>query len=134
MISPRIIPVHGIEAAWPGISGWVGIALGRDKSYAVDDVKAACLSGRLTLWVIYNDDSPTGFLTTVINECPRGRTCYAPWLGGKDLGEWVAPAFEHLKKHLKALGVMSYSWVGRKAWQKLIKVDSEQVFYFVSLT
>lgn len=134
MIYPRIIPPDDVKIIWDEIAAWVENALGIDKSYTVNDVKTACMRGELTLWVIYEDEIATGFLTTVINDCPQGRTCYAPWLGGENLSGWVAPAFGHLKQYLKGKGVMSYSWIGRKAWQKLIKVDSEQVFYFVNLT
>lgn len=130
----RIIQPLDVDGIWASIEAWVKSSLGNDKSYNSDDIKSACTGGNITLWVVYLNGLPSGFLTTTINENPRGRTCYAPWLGGENLAEWVATAFDQLKSYLKQQNVISYSWVGRGAWKRLLKADSEQVFYTINLT
>jgi hypothetical protein len=132
VITIRIIPKHLIEENWPQIKAWVKSSLGQDKSYTPDDVKKACEES-LILILIYKELQLKGFLVLSISQAPQGRVAYAPWLGGEDLGEWVQSVFEQLKRWLKEQGCIQYSWVGRKAWQKLVRADSEQCFYSLSL-
>jgi len=126
------IPIALIDDIWDAVEPWVQSAIGNDKSYTTQDIKKQCQNGNLSLWLISTDELK-GFLTCIISQAPQGKTAYAPWLGGKDLSEWVAPAFEQFKEYLKSQGCISYSWVGRKAWQRFLKVDSEQVFYRINL-
>lgn len=126
------IAPSSIEGIWGAIEPWVLGALGNDKSYKTQDIKAECESGAMALWLIYTDELK-GFLTCTISQSPQGKTAYAPWLGGKDLGEWVNPAFAQFKEWLKAQGCISYSWIGRKAWGRFLDVDSEQNFYRINL-
>lgn len=130
----RIIPSTEVGRIWGDIEAWVKSSLGSDKSFNSDDIRAACEGGNITLWVIQNDGVLTGFLIGTINDNPRARTYYAPWLGGENLEVWVAPAFEQLKAYLRNEGISSYSWIGRPAWKRLLQADSEQVFYTINLT
>ena len=133
MVKLKLIPPEEIVNIWANIAAWVESSLGIDKSYSVDDVKKACQSGKISLWVIYLNDQSTGFLTTIINEAPQGLTCYCPWLGGESLDKWVSEGFEQLKIILKEKGCLSLSWMGRAAWKKLINVSSTQCFYLINL-
>lgn len=128
MISPA-----EVAQKWDAIRGWVESSLGIDKSYVADDVRKACESGQIQLWIINNNNKPAGFLTTAITENPQGNTCYCPWLGGENLSEWVPEGFEQLKQYLRQQNCLSLSWMGREAWQRLIKVDSRQCFYSIHL-
>lgn len=132
-IALRPILKEEVLEKWDEIAGWVASSLGIDKSYSVNDVKLACESGAIALWIIYKDLKPTGFLTTTFNQNPRGITAYAPWLGGENLADWVAEGFEQLKKYLKEQNCLSFSWMGRDAWEKLVNVDSKQRFYSINL-
>ena len=127
----KLIPKHEIDTIWPLISEWVDAAKGLGLSYSNDDIKEACKT-RWDLRLIYTDELK-GFLISQIYEAPQCRVCYAPYLGGKDLAEWVGEAFDEFKTYLKTHGVSQYSFIGRKAWQKLVKADSEQSFYLMTL-
>lgn len=122
-----------VNEVWSCIEGWVRSSLGIDKSYTAEDVKTGCIEGQFKLWVILKDGKITGFLTTIISESPQGNICYAPWLGGENLGEWTPEFFEQLKNYLREQNCVSLSWIGRLAWQKLIKVDSIQCYYLINL-
>lgn len=133
MIKLTMIPKEEIEEKWSQIRDWVISALGMDKSFSVDDVKQMCLSGRITLWLILKDEKIKGFLTTSIIKNSQIISAYAPWLGGESLDEWVVEGFSQLKDYLRSQGCIQFSWVGRKAWSKLIKIDSEQCSYLINL-
>lgn len=126
------IAPQDIGGVWKSIAPWVESALGNDKSYTVEDVKRACASGGINLWLIYRGELK-GFFTAAMIDAPQGKTCYAPWLGGKDLGEWVGPAFAEFKKVLRAQGCISFSWIGRKAWKRFLGADYEGCFYLMNL-
>lgn len=121
-----------VHAIWDAIEPWVESALGSDKSYKPQDIKAMCQAGGLGLWLITTNELK-GFFTCIINQAPQGKTAYAPWLGGKDLGEWVAPAFAQIKPWLKEQGCISFSWIGRLAWKRFLDADYEGVFYLMNL-
>lgn len=133
MVRLEIVPKDYVSKIWPQMEDWVKSALGIDRSYKVEDIQKACESGSLMLWKITKDDKLKGFLTTALIPAPQGMVCYAPWLGGEDLGEWVSEGFDQLKVWLRHQDCLSFSWIGRKAWQKLVKADSEQCFYMINL-
>lgn len=127
------IPPDKVGEIWDAIELWVQSALGKDRSYTSFDIKTACENGSLELRLIYAEDELKGFFTSVIIPAPRGKTCYAPWLGGKDLGKWVEPAFHEFKDYLRTQGVISFSWIGRLAWKRFLGADYEGVFYLMNL-
>jgi hypothetical protein len=131
MITIRNILPQALDAVWPDIETWVKNALADDKSYTSDDVKEACRK-KLDLWLIYNGKLK-GFLISSIYDAPQCKCCYAPWLGGEDLSEWVAEAFKIFGEYLKENGVEQYSFIGRKAWGRLINANSEQSAYSIIL-
>lgn len=133
MIKLTPIPGAMVGGEWGNIAEWVKSALGKDKSYLPGDIKNMCILGSLQLWIIYNGSEPTGFLTTSLNKTPQGLVCYCPWLGGENLGEWASEGFSQLKEWLHSQRCISVSWVGRKAWQKLVRADYEGVFYLINL-
>ncbi len=133
MISLQQVPKESVEQLWEGIDLWVKSAIGVDRSYTSNDIKILCAAGNLTLWKITINGELKGFLTTSLIPAPQGLTCYAPWLGGIDLGEWVKPGFEQLKQWMRSKGCISFSWIGRKAWQRLVDADYEGVFYLINL-
>lgn len=132
MIKLSILPKHLIEEYWPQLEEWVKNALGKDKSFTVQDIKSICL-GYLTLWVIHKDGALVGFLTTTIHKAPQGNVCTCPWLGGKDLTEWVQEMFEQLKNYCKSQECISLSWIGRRAWEKMLRVDYSGQYYLINL-
>lgn len=121
-----------IDHVWESIEPWVKNALGIDKSYESQDIKEICRGGKLGLWLI-TTDKLKGFFTCTINDAPHGKTAYAPWLGGEDLGEWVEPAFGLFKEWLKDQGCISFSWIGRRAWKRFLGADYEGCFYLMNL-
>lgn len=129
MIKLIKIPKQDIPDIWGSIVKWIEDAVNYPDTS--EDVRIKCLLGQITLWVIYNDIKPTGFLTTIIN--PEPCTCYAPWLGGENLDEWVIEGFDQLKEYLKTEKCLSFSWIGRAAWKRLVKVDSVQSYYLINL-
>lgn len=128
----QILP-RDVSEKWGLIEDWVKSAVGVDISFTADDAKKSCESGKVLLWIIYKNEIATGFVTVSFNRSPQGITACAPWLGGKELGEWVAEVFEQLKVWLRGKGCISFSWMGRDAWKKLLKVDSRQSFYIINL-
>lgn len=126
------INASDIDGVWNSIEAWVLNAMGNDKSHTTEDIKKLCQAGKFSLWLVYTNELK-GFLMCVLSQAPKGKTAYAPYLGGKDLAEWVAPAFDQFKIYLKTIDCISYSWIGRKAWGKFLKVDSEQSFYRMDL-
>lgn len=132
-VSLKLIAKDRIDDIWQEIEVWIASALDQDKTHTVKDIKQACQLGHISLWVIYIDTKLTGFLTTKISTTPQGNACYAPWLGGNNLHLWVPEGFERLKKILKGQGCLSLSWIGRAAWQKLIKVDYTGCYYLINL-
>lgn len=133
MVILQQVHPRDVGELWGSIELWVKSALGVDKSYTSDDIKKLCESNSLILWKITKDGKLKGFLTTSLIPAPRGLTCYSPWLGGEDLGEWVSPGFDQLKEWLRSKGCISFSWIGRKAWQRLVDTDYEGVFYLINL-
>ena len=131
MLSIKLVPKEQIEDIWPDIEEWVRGAIGVDQSYAPEDVKRLCKTNA-SLLLIYTTELK-GFLIFQIFNAPQCKVCYAPYLGGKDLADWVIPAFDEFKKYLKSEGVKQYSWIGRKVWGRFLKVDSEQSFYLVTI-
>lgn len=129
----RKVEPEEVSQLWGDIELWVKSAIGIDRAYTTEDIKSLCESCMLTLWKITKDNELKGFLTTTLIPAPQGLTCYAPWLGGIDLGEWVKPGFEQLKEWLYSEGCISFSGIGRKAWQKLVDADYEGVFYLINL-
>ena len=132
MIEIKHIPPHQIDEVWPFIQDWVVSALGEDVSWTHEDVKEALKKKQFELRLITKGELK-GFFTSVIYDAPRCKVAYAPWLGGKDLHEWVAGAFEQFKEYLRYQGVKQYSFAGRKAWSKFLHVTNEQAAYFIKL-
>lgn len=128
----KLIPKAGIADIWPLINEWVINAIGMDKTVIPEDIKNDCIAGRYELRLIYTYELK-GFLISVIYETRRTKACYAPWLGGKDLEDWVKPAFDKFKLHLKEQGVKQYTFIGRQAWKRLIQADYEGIFYLINL-
>lgn len=127
-----IVPKDSIALIWDDIAPWVKNALGEDISYTVDDVRKACKQN-LELWLVHNGNRLTGFLTAQIYDAPQCKCAYGSWLGGENLAEWVGDAFKQFSDYLRKQGVKQYSFIGRKAWSRFLKVDSEQACYFVRL-
>ena len=132
MIEIKHIPPHQIDEVWPFIQEWVVGALGEDISWTHEDIKEALKNKQFELRLITNGELK-GFFTSVIYDSPRCKVAYAPWLGGEDLHEWVAQAFDEFKKYLKTKDVRQYSFAGRKAWSRFLNVTSEQAAYFIKL-
>lgn len=131
VITLTSVAKNEVAEVWPKIETWVKSALGEDESLSSDDIREMC-TRNLNLWLIHTDELK-GFLTFEIYDAPQMKVCYAPWLGGENLNEWVAGAFVKFKHYLKEQGVKQYSFVGRKAWQKLIKADYEGLFYLMRI-
>lgn len=128
-----LLSLSEIDQVWPTILEWVRDALGVDKSYLPEDIRDECKQGIFQLWVITLNSEITGFLVTSVMDAPRGRVCYGAWLGGKNLGDWVVPGLKILESWAKEHKCISLSFIGRKAWQKLIGFDYEGVFYLKNL-
>jgi hypothetical protein len=140
MIEIKYIRPDQINEIWPFIEQWVVNSLGEDISWTQTDIKDALINNQFELRLITNNELKLitnnelkGFIVSVIYDAPRCKVAYAPWLGGKDLQEWVAPAFEHFKNYLKSIGVRQYSFAGRKAWTRFLDVTTEQAAYFIKL-
>lgn len=133
MIHTETIPPSRIEFIWSAIEEWVKSALGNDKSHTSDDVRRSCESGAVDLRIVYANEEIKGFLTYKIYDAPQCKCCYAPWLGGIDLAQWVPEAFEEFKAFLKEQNVQQYSFSGRDAWKRFIKADYEGRFYLITL-
>lgn len=129
----QILKPQEIELVWPHIAEWVDISRGADKSFSVADIHAACANGQYELWVVTEGIEYFGFLIGCIIPAPRAHVYYGAWLGGKDLAKWVKEGVAAVEKHAKQNGCVSYSFVGRKAWQRLLGYDYEGVFYFKNI-
>ncbi len=133
MFSFTLISINKINEAWPHIESWVDIARGADKTYSVGDIKNFCISGEFDLWIVKDNGEYKGFLIGWICRAPRGKTYYGAWLGGVDLADWVADGLNAVEVYAKNNGCVAYSFIGRKAWKRLLGYDYEGVYYYKSL-
>lgn len=133
MIELKPIEPSKVDKTWETIEAWVKDALADDKSYLPDDIKNMCINGEYQLWVIFNNSKPTGFLMTMPQFAAQGLTVYAPLLGGQDLESWVKEGLNQLKPWLQSIKALSFSWIGRAAWKKLVKVDSTQCLFTINM-
>lgn len=126
---------EGIELYWERIEPWVDISRGVDKTYSTEDIKKCCIDGEFQLWVIRKQEEVTGFLVTSVIANPQGRICYGAWLGGENLSEWVKPGLAKLEIWAKDQDCVGLSFIGRKAWQRLLDFDAnyEGTYYFKKL-
>jgi hypothetical protein len=120
-----------IDAIWPIIEDWVDTARGEDNSFSVADIKALCKT-RMDLWLAKDADTIKGFLIGSTSVRPQGNVYHASWLGGEDLALWVN-GMKVIEDWAKQAGYLGCSFIGRKAWKKLVGYDYDAVYYFKKL-
>lgn len=133
MIVIVIVHPNEVESVFPLIHSWVESALGADRTFTPEDIKASCESGQYVLRVIYLDGDLTGFFISSILQTPQGKILYGAWLGGKNLQDWVGRGLEEIEAWARNNGCMAYCFIGRKAWKKLLGYDYEGVYYYKNL-
>jgi len=132
MICYTKISRDGVGEVWPHIEEWVRISRGADESYSVEDIKAVCESGKCDLWVATLDDAYKGFLVGVTSIRPQGKVYHGSWLGGEDLAIWV-DGLKFIEDFVRENGYIGSSFIGRKAWKRLVGYDYEGVYYYKKL-
>lgn len=77
--------------------------------------------GRLTLWAIYNHETPTDLLAAVATGIHTdGMVCEIFALGGKRMTEWLGLRLAELEGLARRQGVIRMRLEGRRGWAKVL--------------
>lgn len=133
MVRIEVISPKNVESIFGQIYQWVIESLGVDKSYTPEDIESGCKQGRWVLRLVYLDDVLTGFFISALIPAPQGKICYGAWLGGRDLECWVKDGLKEIEVWAISVGCIAYTFIGRKAWKRLLGYDYEGVYYYKKL-
>ena len=116
------------EVWWPLVEEYLNTALEYSLGeYSIDDIKNACISKNMQLWVKIGKQAKGAFVTKIA-KYPQKNLLIVILLGGDEFQEWRDEADALLNAFGKQNNCEYVELFGRKGWGKMLKdIDYKEV-------
>ena len=112
---------ESVEAWWPLVEEYLNAALKHGLGeYSTSDIKSACISKNMQLWVKIGTDVEGAFVTKIAKYPQKNLLCVI-LLGGKEFHRWRDEADALLNAFGKENNCEYIELFGRKGWGKVLK-------------
>jgi hypothetical protein len=119
---------ESVEVWWPLVEEYLNTALEYSLGeYSIDDIKNACISKNMQLWVKVGKQAKGAFVTKIA-KYPQKNLLIVILLGGDEFQEWRDEADALLNAFGKQNNCEYVELFGRKGWGKMLKdIDYKEV-------
>ena len=119
---------ESVEVWWPLVEEYLNTALKYSLGeYSIDDIKNACISKNMQLWVKAGKQAKGAFVTKIA-KYPQKNLLIVILLGGDEFQEWRDEADALLNAFGKENNCEYVELFGRKGWGKMLKdIDYKEV-------
>jgi len=119
---------ESVEVWWPLVEEYLNTALEYSLGeYSIDDIKNACISKNMQLWVKVGKQAKGAFVTKIA-KYPQKNLLIVILLGGDEFQEWRDEADALLNAFGKQHNCEYVELFGRKGWGKMLKdIDYKEV-------
>jgi len=119
---------ESVEAWWPLVEEYLNAALKHGLGeYSIGDIKSACISKNMQLWVKIGTDVEGAFVTKIAKYPQKNLLCVI-LLGGKEFHRWRDEADALLNAFGKENNCEYVELFGRKGWGKVLKdIDYKEI-------
>jgi hypothetical protein len=119
---------ESVEAWWPLVEEYLNTALEYSLGeYSITDIKNACISKNMQLWVKLEKEIKGAFVTKIA-KYPQKNLLIVILLGGNEFQEWRDEADALLNAFGKENNCEYVELFGRKGWGKMLKdIDYKEV-------
>ena len=119
---------ESVEVWWPLVEEYLNTALEYSLGeYGIDDIKNACISKDMQLWVKLGKQTKGAFVTKIA-KYPQKNLLIVILLGGDEFQEWRDEADALLNAFGKQNNCEYVELFGRKGWGKMLKdIDYKEV-------
>ena len=119
---------ESVEVWWPLVEEYLNTALEYSLGeYGIDDIKNACISKNMQLWVKIGKQAKGAFVTKIA-KYPQKNLLIVILLGGDEFQEWRDEADALLNAFGKQNNCEYVELFGRKGWGKMLKdIDYKEV-------
>jgi len=112
---------ESVEVWWPLVEEYLNTALEYSLGeYGIDDIKNACISKNMQLWVKIGKQAKGAFVTKIA-KYPQKNLLVVILLGGDEFQEWRDEADALLNAFGKENNCEYVELFGRKGWGKMLK-------------
>ena len=119
---------ESVEVWWPLVGEYLNTALEYSLGeYSIDNIKNACISKDMQLWVKLGKQTKGAFVTKIA-KYPQKNLLIVILLGGDEFQEWRDEADALLNAFGKQHNCEYVELFGRKGWGKMLKdIDYKEV-------
>tara|TARA_R110002050_G_scaffold296897_1_gene457397 strand:+ start:4097 stop:4504 length:408 start_codon:yes stop_codon:yes gene_type:complete len=119
---------ESVEVWWPLVEEYLNTALKYSLGeYSITDIKNACISKNMQLWVKVGKQAKGAFVTKIA-KYPQKNLLIVILLGGDEFQEWRDEADALLNAFGKQNNCEYVELFGRKGWGKMLKdIDYKEV-------
>jgi len=119
---------ESVEVWWPLVEEYLITALKYGLGeYSIGDIKSACISKNMQLWVKIGKEAKGAFVTKIA-KYPQKNLLVVILLGGDEFQEWRDEADAVLNAFGKQHNCEYVELFGRKGWGKMLKdIDYKEV-------
>ena len=119
---------ESVEVWWPLVEEYLNTALEYSLGeYSITDIKNACISKDMQLWVKLGKETKGAFVTKIA-KYPQKNLLIVILLGGDEFQEWRDEADALLNAFGKENNCEYVELFGRKGWGKMLKdIDYKEV-------
>tara|TARA_R110002012_G_scaffold89358_1_gene219449 strand:+ start:1131 stop:1538 length:408 start_codon:yes stop_codon:yes gene_type:complete len=119
---------ESVEVWWPLVEEYLNTALEYSLGeYSITDIKNACISKNMQLWVKLGKETKGAFVTKIA-KYPQKNLLIVILLGGNEFQEWRDEADALLNAFGKQNNCEYVELFGRKGWGKMLKdIDYKEV-------
>tara|TARA_R110002020_G_scaffold125464_1_gene282748 strand:- start:370 stop:777 length:408 start_codon:yes stop_codon:yes gene_type:complete len=119
---------ESVEVWWPLVEEYLNTALEYSLGeYSITDIKNACISKNMQLWVKLGKETKGAFVTKIA-KYPQKNLLIVILLGGDEFQEWRDEADALLNAFGKENNCEYVELFGRKGWGKMLKdIDYKEV-------
>ena len=119
---------ESVEVWWPLVEEYLNTALKYSLGeYSITDIKNACISKNMQLWVKLGKETKGAFVTKIA-KYPQKNLLIVILLGGDEFQEWRDEADALLNAFGKQNNCEYVELFGRKGWGKMLKdIDYKEV-------
>ena len=119
---------ESVEVWWPLVEEYLNTALEYSLGeYSITDIKNACISKNMQLWVKIGKQAKGAFVTKIA-KYPQKNLLIVILLGGDEFQEWRDEADALLNAFGKENNCEYVELFGRKGWGKMLKdIDYKEV-------
>ena len=120
---------ENIEGWWPLVEEYLNAALKHGLGeYSTSDIKSACKSKNMQLWVNFDREGVQGAFITKISNYPQKKILCVLLLGGNEFMKWRDEADALLNAFGKEHNCEYIELFGRKGWGKVLKdIDYKEI-------